>query len=140
MVWWKFGIFFMSFSKPQVISSSNFASLFNVMKDNSSEVVKYLILCTIGANESVSFGDLRVLGSNYTKFLSFLKQKISFSSNFASIFRVMSITPLYFLAKIVYTLRSLSKYKFGEILHEQWKVWNFALWWAPFVQIMYNFS
>ena len=39
------------------------------------------------------------------------------------------ITPLYFLAKILYTLRSLSKYKFGEILREQSKVWNFALWW-----------
>ena len=30
-----------------------------------------------------------MLGSNFTKFLSFLKQQISFSSNFASIFRVM---------------------------------------------------
>ena len=34
------------------------------------------------------------------------------------------ITPLYFLAKIVHTLRSLSKYKFGEILYEQSKVWH----------------
>ena len=33
------------------------------------------------------------------------------------------ITPLYFLAKKLYTLRSLSKYKFGEILCEQSKVW-----------------
>ena len=40
------------------------------------------------------------------------------------------ITPLYFLAKILYTLRSLSKYKFGEILREQSKVWNSALCWA----------
>ena len=48
------------------------------------------------------------------------------------------ITPLYFLAKILYTLRSLSKYKFGEILREQSKVWSFALWWAPFVHIMYS--
>ena len=54
--------------------------------------------------------------------------------------RSWDITPLYFLAKILYTLRSLSKYKFGEILREQSKVWNFALWWAPFVQIMYSFS
>ena len=45
-------------------------------------------LSTIGANESASFGDLRVFRWKFTKFLSFLKQKISFSSNFASIFRV----------------------------------------------------
>ena len=32
------------------------------------------------------------------------------------------ITPLYFLAKILYSLRSLSKYKFGEISCEQSKV------------------
>ena len=50
------------------------------------------------------------------------------------------ITPLYFLAKILYTLRSLSKYKFGEILREQSKVWNFAFRWGPFVQITYSFS
>ena len=41
------------------------------------------------ANESASFGDFQVLALNFTKFLSFLKQQISFSSNFASIFRVM---------------------------------------------------
>ena len=54
--------------------------------------------------------------------------------------RSWDITPLNFLAKILYTLRSLPKHKFGEIWCEQLKVWNFALWWAPFVQIMYNFS
>ena len=32
------------------------------------------------------------------------------------------ITPVYFLAKILYSLRSLSKYKFGEISCEQSKV------------------
>ena len=50
------------------------------------------------------------------------------------------ITPLYFLAKILYILRSLSMLKFGEILCKQSKVWNLSLWWAPFVQIMYSFS
>ena len=33
---WKFTIFIMSFSKPQVSFSSNFASLFSAIKDNSS--------------------------------------------------------------------------------------------------------
>ena len=41
------------------------------------------------ANESASFGDFQVLALNFTKFLSFLKQQISFSSNFASIFKVI---------------------------------------------------
>ena len=41
------------------------------------------------ANESASFGDFQVLALNFTKFLSFLKQQISFSSNFVSIFRVI---------------------------------------------------
>ena len=50
------------------------------------------------------------------------------------------IHPLCFLTKILYTSRSLSKCKFVEILCEQSKVWNFAFWWAPFFQIMYNFS
>ena len=36
LLWWKFAIFVMSFSKPQVRFSSNFASLVSVMKDNSS--------------------------------------------------------------------------------------------------------
>ena len=47
-------------------------------------------------------------------------------------------TPLYLLAKIVYTLdnRSRSKYKFVEISPEQSKIWNFAYWWASFVQII----
>ena len=35
MLWWKFAIFLMTFSKPQVIFSSNSASLFSVMKDTS---------------------------------------------------------------------------------------------------------
>ena len=30
---------------------------------------------------------------------------------------------------------SLLKYEFGEISPEQSNVWNFALWWAPFVKI-----
>ena len=42
-----------------------------------------------------------------------------------------------FFTETLYTFskNSLSKYKFGEISPEQSKVWNFALWWAPFVKI-----
>ena len=36
--------------------------------------------------------------------------------------------------------RRLSKYKFGEISPAQLKVWNFALWWAPFIKIISKFQ
>ena len=41
-----------------------------------------------------------------------------------------------FWAEILYTFneRSLLKHKFGEISSEQWKVWNFEFWRAPFVK------
>ena len=43
----------------------------------------------------------------------------------------------FFLAETFYIFRksSVSKYKFGEISPEKLKVWNFTLWWAPFVKI-----
>ena len=63
---------------------------------------------------------LRVLRSKFTKSLSFLKQKISFSSNFASIFRVMRHN--FFLILFTFNKRGLLKCKFGEILCEQSKV------------------
>ena len=36
VLWWKFAMFLMPFSKPQVIFFSSFTSLFSAMKDNSS--------------------------------------------------------------------------------------------------------
>ena len=76
-------------------------------------------------NQSATILDFIVPGSKFTKFLSFLKQKI-FSSNFAPLFSIMSnfMCPVYFLAEILYTFskRSLAKYKFGEISSEQLKV------------------
>ena len=73
----------MSFSKPQVSFSSNFASLFSVMKDNSS------VLRTKGTNQNQSgnFENFKC-SSKIHRILSFLKQEISFSSNFASLFSV----------------------------------------------------
>ena len=71
--------------------SSNFAWLFGVMKYNSSVIfyVKHYILCTKGTNQSVNFLDFLVLGSKFTKFLLFLKEKICFSSNFTPLFSIM---------------------------------------------------
>ena len=91
--------------------------------------------------EPVRVRILRIWGgrSKSTKFLSFLKQKISFSSNFASLFSVMRHkSSILFLGEILYNFnkRSLSKYEFREFSRDQSKVWNFALWWVPFVQII----
>ena len=96
---------------------------FSIMKYNSSVLfyIKRCILCTKGT--SASFLDLLVLGSKFPKFLSFLKQKISFSSNFVPLFITMRpISSILFSAETLCTFSksSLSKYKFGEI----------SLWWA----------
>ena len=58
--------------------------------------------------------------------MSFLKQKISFSSNFAPLFGIMRhISSILLLAETLYTFSksSLSKYTFGEISPEQSKVY-----------------
>ena len=83
--WWKFAKFLMSFSKPQVSFSWNFAWLFSIMKYNSPVLFKVerCILCAKGTNQSATFLDFLVLRSKFTKFLSFSKQKISLPSNFA---------------------------------------------------------
>ena len=82
VLWWKFAKFFMLFSKPQVSFSSNFASLSSVTKDNSSVLfyLKPYILFSEGTNQSVDFWDFWVLRSKFTKFLSFLKQQISYDT------------------------------------------------------------
>ena len=86
-----------------------------------------------------NFFYILVLRSKFITVLSFLKQKISFSSNFPPPFGIMRhISSMLFLAETLYTLNksSLSKYKFGEISPELSKNWNFALWWALFVEIV----
>ena len=78
-----------------------------------------------------------MFGSKFTKFLLFLKQKRSFSSNFAPLFGMIRHNPPYFfLAETSYTFSKsiLTMYKFGKISPEQSKVWTFALWWASFCQ------
>ena len=141
--WWKFAKLLMSFSKPQVSFSSNFAWLFSIIEYNSSPLfeVKCCILCTKRTNQGADFLDFLVLRSKFTKFLSFSKQKISFSSNFTPLFFIMRhISSIVFSAETLYNFSksSLSKYKFGEISSEQSKVWRFVLWWAPFVKISFT--
>ena len=47
------------------------------------------ILCTKGTNQSANVVDFLVLGAKFTKFLSFLKQKVSFFSNFTPLFGII---------------------------------------------------
>ena len=80
---------------------------------------------------------LRLLGARvkFTKFFSWLKQQISF---FFKLCITLHCHETYFLctflAEMLYAFNKMSpsKYKFGEILREQSKVWKFALWWAPY--------
>ena len=57
MVGWKFNKFFKSYLKPQVSFSLNFASLFSIMRDNSSVLfsLKLYIIWTNGAHQSSKF-------------------------------------------------------------------------------------
>ena len=135
MLWWKSAKFLMSFSKPRVRFYSNFTWLFRFMKDNSSvffrsKVIYFEQKRPIKAQILETFGCLDQNSSNSCYFLnnkSVLLQILHQSSVSED------ITPLYFLAEILYTFgkRSLSIYKFGEISPEQSKLfWKFTLWWA----------
>ena len=106
------------FPNHKSIFSSNFAWLCSVVKYNSSVLfeVKHFILCTKETNQNANFLDFLVLQSKFTKLLSFLKQKISFStfffSNFAPLFDIMGrISSILFLVESLYTSSksSLSK-------------------------------
>ena len=99
MLWWKFTKFLMSFSKLQFSFSSNLASPLSVMKEISVLFkVKHYILCTKGANQSANFWNFWVFGSKFTKFLSFLKQQISFSSNLHNFSLSWDVIPVYFFS------------------------------------------
>ena len=73
---------------PRVIFQTT-SQFFSNFVSPLSVIGQTLNTLQIRANESAGFRDLQMLRSNCTNFLSFLKQKISFSSNFASIFRFM---------------------------------------------------
>ena len=87
LFWWKFAKFLVSFSEPQISFSSNFAWLFSIMKDNlfRSNVI---YIARKGPIKVQIFETFECSDQN-SKALSFLKQHIGFSSNFASLFSVM---------------------------------------------------
>ena len=71
---------------------SKFGSLFSVMRDKSSALFLAETLYAIdkSSTSKCKFSDLPLLALKFTKFLmSFLEPRVSFSSNFASLFSVM---------------------------------------------------
>ena len=139
MLWWKFAKFFMSFSKPQVSFSSNF-TFSSVMKDKSS-VLFWSNVIYFAQKEPIKeqiFETFKCSGQNSPNSRHFWNNKSVSLQILHHCLVSWDITPLYFLAEIFNTFnkRSLPKYKFGEISREQWKEWNFAPWWAPFIQII----
>ena len=148
----------MSILKQQVNSSSHFLSFFSVILHNSSVnfLLMHFLLWTKGCHESTNFDTFKCSNKNLSNSsCHFPKQK----SVFLQILRGSSvswkITPLYFFgANVIYLhkrdqwkrkfLRLLSAWIkihqipviLGEISPEQSKVWNFALWLAPFVKMI----
>ena len=88
----KFSKFLMSFFNAQVSSSSNFATFFTAMTHNSYVLFFGLNIIFFRQKQhiKVNFPDLLLLALKLTKFLeSFLEPRVSFSSNFASLFSGM---------------------------------------------------
>ena len=82
------------------LSNSSCHWLFNVIKDNSSVLFKVegYILCTKGTNQSSNFGDFWMLGSKFTKFLSFWNNKSVFLQILHQSSGSWDINPLYFIS------------------------------------------
>ena len=88
----KFTKFPMSFFKAQVSSSSNFILFFSVMTHNSSALFLTQTYYTFNKSSTIKckFSDLPLLAFKFTKFqMSLLEPRVSFSSNFTSLFSVM---------------------------------------------------
>ena len=102
-----------------------FCMTLNVMKYNCAVLGQMLYTLHKRDQSKRKFLDFLVPKSTFTKFLSFLKQKISFSSNFAQLFHIMRHIPsILFLDETLYAFSksSLSQYKLGEISTDQSKL------------------
>ena len=109
----------MSFFKPQVSFSSNFASLYSVMKDNSSVLFSSNNIY-FAQKEHIKmkiFETFQVLGSKFTKFpMSILKLQVNSPSNFALLFSVMKDNSSYFFSSnnVYFTQKECIKMKIFE--------------------------
>ena len=112
----KFIKFFMSFLEPRVSFSSNFASLFSVIRRNSSVLfhLKPYILWTKGAHQSAYFG-FRLFAWNLTKLRHFLIHELVLHELVHPSVSWQTI-PINDLAETLYALdkKSPSKYNFSD--------------------------
>ena len=80
-------------------------------------------------NQSAHFGDFWVLESKLTKFLSFLKQQIGFSSNFASLFSIMkhNSSVLFYLKFYIFSTQHKEPIKVQIWWNFTWAVENLKI-------------
>ena len=118
-----FAIFPMSFSKTQVSFSSKFLSIFSVMKDNLS--VLFMSNVIYFAQKEPIKARILIISCAQVKIQQILvifETTNQFFFKFCTTLQCDERYLLYtILVEILYTCnkRSLSKYKFGEISHEQ---------------------
>ena len=112
--------FLMSFPKPPVSFSSNFANSSMSWKITPLYFFRSIVIYFAqGTNQSANFWDVWVLRSKFTKLLSFFKQQVSFSSNYVSLFSVLRSNSSALFELNFYILSAkgaYQKYKFNEIL------------------------
>ena len=132
----------MSILKWQVKSITNFGLFFIVITRNSPLSFKLInfLLCIKGSNESPNFENFLCSGENLPNSCHFPNHKSVFLLILHNSLVSWDIPSILFLDEILYAFSesSLSKYKLGEISNDQSKFWNFALWWAPFVNIKFQ--
>ena len=105
----------------------NHESVFLQILHNSSVSWKItrLTLCTLHErDQNANFGDFWVLGSKLTKFLSFLKQQIGFSSNFTSFFSIMRNNSSVLFSLKFYILSSKGAYQSTNLVKFHLSSWK----------------
>ena len=125
--WWKFAKFLMSFFQTtgqfffQFLHDSSVSWKITPLYFFRSNVIYFVQKGLISEN----FKDFLVLGSTFTKFLSFWNQKLVFLHILRHPSVSWDINPMHFFSlNFIYFhhKKALSKYKFGEISPEQSKV------------------
>ena len=139
----KFTKFLRLFFKQKVSFSSKFGSLFSVME----MILLYFLAETLyGIDKSgtskCKFSDLPLLALKFTKFfVPFMEPRVSFSSNFASLFSIMrhNYSVYTFSSKSWYTLdkSNRSKCNFLDFWLLAWKLTKFIM---SFLKPQVNFS
>ena len=122
--------FLMSILELRTSFSSNFASLFSVMRHNSSVLfhLKLYMLWTKGARQSANFQDIWLCAWKLTKFLmSFFKPRVNFPLNLSSHIWVMIQFLWNFLVETLYALDTHQS-KFFQTLQRSFEFTSCHFW------------